>query len=316
MRTVVTVAVVGTGVLVAKRAVKFLFSRPIIPVKTLRKMPIDQLAANAVLSQLSYNDPTELRLQLGHSSKYPRTRLDKIEQFRNVDPVYLDGWPSQDAQSYVWVSTDTRSIHVAFRGTENARDAVSDLDVRRLDKEFGGQKVKLHSGFYKQYESLQNELHAILMTYASRIDDIYMTGHSLGGALATIAAADAAAAFPDKKVHCHTFGSPRAGDAAFVTWFDQHVTSVRVQNENDPVPMVPMSSCFCHVSNGIVITDDIVIKDAKHDIPWFVRPLLGMAYFDPNAPIKDHSCDLYIDRLLVAHNVCEQGGQDCVAIDA
>ncbi|KAG2498402.1 hypothetical protein HYH03_003661 [Edaphochlamys debaryana] len=191
-------------------------------------------------------------------------------------------------------------MHVAFRGTENIRDALSNIDVRRVDAKFQGRQVRLHSGFYRQYASIQSELRALIrqQTASREVDTIYLTGHSLGGALATIAAADVATMFPETPVHCYTFGAPRTGDAAFVHLFDQHVSSnLRVVNEDDPVPMVPISPRFQHVSNGIVIDDKGVITAAKTDLPWFVRPLLGLAYLDPSAPIRDHDCGVYIGRL-------------------
>jgi triacylglycerol lipase len=70
---------------------------------------------------------------------------------------------------------------------------------------------------------------------------VYVTGHSLGGALALMATAELAnhqdASIRDSIAACYTFGCPRAGDASF----DQYVKVplYRVTNGVDLVPAVP-----------------------------------------------------------------------------
>lgn len=44
---------------------------------------------------------------------------------------------------------------------------------------------------------------------------ILVTGHSLGAALATVAAYDAKIAFPNKDIYVYNMGSPRVGNTAF-----------------------------------------------------------------------------------------------------
>jgi triacylglycerol lipase len=69
---------------------------------------------------------------------------------------------------------------------------------------------------------------------------LMITGHSLGGALATLCAIDVAA---NSKFHApivYTIGSPRVGDAAFCNAFNRKVKySWRIYNEVDLVTRVP-----------------------------------------------------------------------------
>jgi triacylglycerol lipase len=59
----------------------------------------------------------------------------------------------------------------------------------------------------------------------------YYCGHSLGGALSTIAALTFGAMYPDARHVCITFGSPRVGDTVFTDLFHKHVDeSVRCVN--------------------------------------------------------------------------------------
>jgi hypothetical protein len=87
------------------------------------------------------------------------------------------------------------SVVVAYQGTTNLRDIMTDLSFRG----YYSQKTGLsgHSGFLKRYEQTKDQLFLILESIAHEqgkklIDlDLLFTGHSLGGALAQIAAADA-----------------------------------------------------------------------------------------------------------------------------
>ena len=67
-----------------------------------------------------------------------------------------------------------------------------------------------------------------------------ITGHSLGGALATHAAAHLLSQGINVDM-LYTFGSPRVGDNKFSTWFDALLknTKVRVTHGRDPVPHLP-----------------------------------------------------------------------------
>ncbi len=67
-----------------------------------------------------------------------------------------------------------------------------------------------------------------------------ITGHSLGGALATHAAVQLVSQGINVEA-LYTYGSPRVGDNKFSTWFDALVKSVkvRVSHGRDPVPHLP-----------------------------------------------------------------------------
>jgi len=65
-------------------------------------------------------------------------------------------------------------------------------------------------------------------------------GHSLGGALATLAAMDIKLNVPGKSVSCYTFGSPKVGDSAFAGAYNKLVPDThRFVNDTDLVPKIP-----------------------------------------------------------------------------
>jgi len=120
---------------------------------------------------------------------------------------------------------------------------------------------RVHRGFMRQFQSLERTLLSHTMEY---INDptvkesnrtLYYIGHSLGGALATIAATVFGAMYPKVRHVCLTFGSPRVGDANFVREFNKHCDeSIRSVNQEDPVPMIPLSCNYTHVP-GLVYFD-------------------------------------------------------------
>lgn len=72
----------------------------------------------------------------------------------------------------------------------------------------------------------------------SDLYELYITGHSLGGALVTTVSLYLAQNFlPAKDIHPYTFAAPTAGDAAFAIWFDtQFPSAMCYYNYYDLVP--------------------------------------------------------------------------------
>jgi pimeloyl-ACP methyl ester carboxylesterase len=115
-------------------------------------------------------------------------------------------------------STDTRvvlsnidgDLIVAFRGTADWRNWVTDLDVK-LARESG---CRVHAGFQAALAGVADALDVAVRGAAG--GRIWLTGHSLGGALAMLFAwrfMDCAKSNPFSGLY--TFGQPRVGDAAF-----------------------------------------------------------------------------------------------------
>lgn len=97
---------------------------------------------------------------------------------------------------------------VAFRGTQAKKpsDLRTDLRAPMVPWRFGGQA---HAGFVAAFSSIESELDTFIQAHLGA-HRLIVTGHSLGAALATLAASRWRGAT------LVTFGSPRVGDAAFV----------------------------------------------------------------------------------------------------
>jgi|GEM_PF-4873474 len=155
-----------------------------------------------------------------------------------------------DTQAYV-IRTEKRIV-VAFRGTEtNLHDFVTDArfkptEVDWAEKDEEESLVLVHRGFSTALDIVWRKIEAHL----TKDDDIkklpvYFTGHSLGGALAVLAAARFSSRngtnAHDRFGGLRTFGQPRVGNPAFAAWAEPLFGGryTRAVNHRDIVPQVP-----------------------------------------------------------------------------
>lgn len=142
----------------------------------------------------------------------------------------------------------------SFRGaTPSAgRNWITDLNAQRQPYP-GLRGATVHKGFYNAYLSVARQVNLAAKSLLANCQNchVYVTGHSLGGAIATLAAADLYSLTPDLTLY--TFGSPRVGDQTFATYFDKIVPDTfRIVNNNDLVPHLPQRFLgFRHVSREI-----------------------------------------------------------------
>ena len=154
----------------------------------------------------------------------------------------------------------------------------------------------VHAGFQGEINKIWDDLNFTVADIQDR--DIYITGHSLGGAMATICAKR----LEEEGIHPHclyTYGSPRVGDKKWVKTLD--VRHYRFQNNNDVVCKVPFWMMgYRHHGNNIYISYNG--KVAKMTI-WrrFLDSLLGrmrawskLQFFDG---IFDHDISTYAKRV-------------------
>lgn len=133
------------------------------------------------------------------------------------------------------------TVYVAFAGTETRADAATDVDVADVQVPWLASPGRAHRGFSRMYDSLRaavkQRLSARVKEQAATARQVVFTGHSLGGALAYLAALDYATntpgALPSRVV---TFGAPQVGDRNLVTKINAAAAVVRVVNPFDPVP--------------------------------------------------------------------------------
>ena len=130
---------------------------------------------------------------------------------------------------------------VTFRGTAGLRDWLGNLNAFSTTTSYGHP----HRGFYFAFQAVKASLEQIIRRIDLAHRKLVLTGHSLGGALATIAAAEWQASFDIHSIY--TYGQPRVGRTDFATFVQQRYGSkfFRFVNDDDIVPRVPPG--YAHV---------------------------------------------------------------------
>lgn len=135
---------------------------------------------------------------------------------------------------------------VGFRGSSALEDFIIDARFFRslLLEEADGSRCEVHSGFLAAYESIIGPLSSRLggspVFKYQNCKPLFVTGHSLGGALAILAAVELKRqGFAIAQVY--TFGQPRVGNKAFAAMYNYALkdSTFALVNEGDPVPLLP-----------------------------------------------------------------------------
>lgn len=147
-----------------------------------------------------------------------------------LDSVY----DAAGSQALLARNDKQKRLILAFRGTEpkDVRDIKADINAK-LQSDVGGGKS--HRGFSKAYWVIGYDIQARLSQDDISDYRLYITGHSLGGALATIATKHLK--HKGGISACYTFGAPRVGNKDWVE--DIKPPMYRVVNSSDVVPMLP-----------------------------------------------------------------------------
>ncbi|OAA34058.1 Triacylglycerol lipase [Metarhizium rileyi] len=155
----------------------------------------------------------------------------------------------------VAVNPGHKVIVASFRGTQNILDFITDVDIpmiapqKRLAREaLAGVPpgttppvpCQVHRGFWHGFLAVKDDLLKVIARQVQAHPDyrVVVSGHSLGGALASVAAAYLRKA--SVKADLYTYGSPRIGDVHFAEFVSgQNGGMLRVTNKEDPITVVP-----------------------------------------------------------------------------
>ncbi|WVZ98281.1 hypothetical protein U9M48_043743 [Paspalum notatum var. saurae] len=150
-------------------------------------------------------------------------------------------------QAYVGFAKDMNAVIVVFRGTQenSIQNWIEDLFWKQLDLDYPGMpEAKVHSGFYSAYHN--TTLRDGVVSGIQKTREVYgnipimVTGHSMGGAMASFCALDLVINFRLKDVKLMTFGQPRIGNAVFASNFNRSLPdTIRMTNSHDIVPHLP-----------------------------------------------------------------------------
>ncbi|TGZ84085.1 alpha/beta-hydrolase [Ascodesmis nigricans] len=169
---------------------------------------------------------------------------------RRVHTIMTFNEGKTDTTGIIARDDDAKYIVVTFRGSRSFKNWITNIALILIPAPAFCKDCKIHKGFYEAYQEVQPRIQAAVEKLVKQYPGyrIVTTGHSLGGALATIAAVDLRKRW---KVESYTYGSPRIGNAA-LSFFITSSTSgsnYRITHLDDPVPRLPLLvQGYTHVS--------------------------------------------------------------------
>ena len=223
---------------------------------------------------------------------------EKIKYF--IDDKYTD------VQAIISLSTKYKKITIIFRGIESKTDWFYNINTRliSLTKEnhlpscFKNiikdryKNIKVHNGYYKQlikhgiYNKLVNYINSLLSQFDEYNNyDIFITGHSAGGALATLTGYFLSHDLSNKNINIISFGSPRVGNYNFKNDFEKikNLSHYRVINNKDIIAAIPYFYYY-HTGYEIKLIKNNIYYNKKSTIYNYI--------------INDHLCKEYFTNIL------------------
>ncbi|GAB4815218.1 hypothetical protein N2152v2_002264 [Parachlorella kessleri] len=232
--------------------------------------------------------------------------------------VLLDD-KATDAQAYVAWCNGTAIL--AFRGTDSLDNFINDAKIAREPVKGLPQNIKgeVHSGFLEEMQALldvavakpwdwKGIAKALEQLQQEQGDEpvpptrVICTGHSLGGALATLGAAWASLQYPGADVRCFSFASPHVGNNEAAECFHQLVgMRCRTVYQADIVPRLLNLSKVAHFWDPYWHVDPKVHlrmqgQKGKMYMPWEINPWTSPfeAWW---CGVRDHAMHNYVTTL-------------------
>jgi predicted lipase len=198
--------------------------------------------------------PAALRNRVRQAENTLTDTVQEIVNLRRTIQVYFGFVLQSDQNSLILLrGTQRRNEWLAnISALQETYRNYQDEAVLEPDVDYGG----VHIGFAGVY---WRAFHTALLNMARQLDPslpCYVSGHSLGGALATMAVLDLALHLPELRpqLQLYTYASPRVGDPVFANLHSRIVpNSYRVVNLADTVPLVPptkLGADYAHVGQS------------------------------------------------------------------
>lgn len=184
---------------------------------------------------------------------------------------------------------DAPEIYIS--GTNSRKDFLIDGNFLQVKTLTDG---RIHEGFLREFESIQADVFDFVLSQHKKT--VRISGHSLGGAIATLLAIEFAK--DGFQVELVTLGCPRVGDCEFVETYERcNIDHVRIVHADDIVPRLPKLK-YRHVCDPLHIDSEGKIIGKVRGFfhwMWFIDEIL-FADLDGQS-IDDHGVINYLIAL-------------------
>lgn len=227
-------------------------------------------------------------------------------------------WEMKEFEFFDVQSTDTQAfaaanddfILVCFRGTESKKDweTNNDFTLVPLNSRPCFESVRVHRGFNTALLSALPLIERFVMGPGGKRSDpakpLFISGHSLGGALTTLCYAHWSLREQPISVNAVvTVGQPRAGTREFVQAMNEYAPCMlqRIFNTNDVVPTVPLTTLgFRHYGSPIYFDRDGRLVRRPSGSKTKIDKAKSWA--SGSGGVAAHSCRLYYDLVIAYHD--------------
>jgi hypothetical protein len=303
---------------VAKETFQELFDGDIASASKRRRQLLQRLSAPAPATATEYVPPgtalNETEYELWPSDCNPIlckvqpqvVAACRIYEQNLTEPSAFIVTPQFDANVGVQWDPSTNTAMFAFQGSISRTDWILDFLAVLVEAPMTSVLEQLypdasvHWGFLQQAQSVtdtsvpEHNLAQVLYSLNGGVAPahVFVTGHSLGAAVATLIGPWAALQWPAADVRVSTFGSPQVGNLEFAQAFKNLVgRQYTVVNEADIVPALPGFGSYVHVNHSLWSHEAELLAQNRSDAP--------ISNFD----WPDHACALYQGATLLVDNV-------------
>lgn len=195
-----------------------------------------------------------------------------------------------------------KDLFIIFRGSTSANYNADWVSNARIGVTLSKNGLPVHIGFNNIFTSMLPELKKFLQSIGN-ITTIHCIGHSLGGAIATLAA-DWIKSNKTQVVKLYTFGAPKPGLFLFSHNLSRKLGKqniFRTYHATDPVPMIPLFP-FVHppipgFGHYIPSNENILSADA-HDIGKYVMSVRQSTWDQLNRRSPPYSLETAVENWL------------------
>ena len=189
---------------------------------------------------------------------------DSYHRFTDLQITNYEAFRGHEVGATGLVARTESCLLLAFRGTNDVDAWVTNVNFRQVEG-YGG---RIHAGFGRALEGVLDPIVARLRTLQTKHHlPLWITGHSLGAALATLAAQRLKGLF--RIAGTYTFGQPRVGNPSFARAYGAAPPLYRFVNNEDMVPQLPLPwMWFTYQHVGQVFYFDGQGRLSRHDQQW------------------------------------------------
>lgn len=240
-------------------------------------------------------------LKISNTRKNILRDLFKLYENDNYNIIKL--FDINGLQVGIILNHSDKRINVVFRGSDELSDWLHNFFIfkKNINNNIKVNNIKVHSGFYKLlfnnnlYTDILNEIKKLTNQYTDYT--LNVTGHSLGGALATLFGFFLSYSITSK-IYIFSFASPRVGNRIWANIFNnkENLIHYRFVNQKDIVTAIPYFY-YSHCGNYININKNssvhVINKQDYKDINSIIN------YYSA----RDHNIDNYYINFNLCYNI-------------